>query len=64
LGGELTVQTVEGSPIEAQCPAAMKHQMLRATLIKDGLLLMGSDIAAGISKNFLSSLFKPSLHEY
>lgn len=46
LGGELNIQTVEGSPIEAQCPTAMKHQILHASLIKDGLLLMGSDMQA------------------
>src|SRR5688572_11928408 len=44
LGGELNMQTIEGSPIEAQCPAAMKHHILHATLSKDGLLLMGSDM--------------------
>lgn len=44
LGGELNMQTVEGSPIEAQCPAAIKHQILHATLAKDGLILMGSDM--------------------
>ena len=47
LGGELTLQTVGGSPIEAQCPAAMKDQILHSTLMKDGsLLLMGSDMVA------------------
>ncbi|MDP9230730.1 MAG: VOC family protein [Bacteroidota bacterium] len=44
LGGELALQTVEGSPIEAQCPAAMKHQILHASLMNDGLILMGSDM--------------------
>lgn len=44
LGGELNMQTVEGSPIEAQCPAAMKQQILHASLAKDELLLMGSDM--------------------
>lgn len=44
LGGELTVQTVEGSPIEAQCPAAMKQQVLHASLLKDNLVLMASDM--------------------
>ncbi len=44
LGGELAFQTVEGSPIEAQCAAAMKHQILHASLMKDALLLMGSDM--------------------
>src|SRR5688572_8621698 len=44
LGGELTVQTVEGSPIETQCPPAMKHQVLHASLLKDSLVLMASDM--------------------
>lgn len=44
LGGELNMQTVEGSPIETQCPAAMKHHILHASLAKDDLLLMGSDM--------------------
>src|SRR5215212_2874513 len=45
LGGALTLQTVAGSPVEAQCPTAMKDQILHSTLIKDGILLMGSDMA-------------------
>ena len=44
FGGELNMQTVEGSPIEAQCPASIKHQILHATLAKDELVLMGSDM--------------------
>jgi PhnB protein len=44
LGGELSLQTVEGSPIEAQCPAAMKDHILHASLQKDGLLLMASEM--------------------
>ncbi|MDB5224003.1 MAG: hypothetical protein JWN83_2670 [Chitinophagaceae bacterium] len=44
LGGELNMQTVEGSPIEAQCPAGIKHHILHASLMKDGLILMGSDM--------------------
>src|SRR5215212_698895 len=44
LGGELALQTVEGSPIEAECPAAIKHHILHASLINDGLILMGSDM--------------------
>ncbi len=44
IGGELSLQTVEGSPIEAQSPAAMKNQILHASLIKDGLILLGSDM--------------------
>jgi PhnB protein len=44
LGGELNMQTVEGSPIEAQCPASMKQQILHASLMKDDLVIMGSDM--------------------
>ena len=44
LDAELNMQTIEGSPIEAQCPATIKHQILHASLTKDGLLLMGSDM--------------------
>jgi PhnB protein len=47
IGGELTIQTVEGSPIETQCPAAMKHQVLHSALIKDQLVIMGTDMAHG-----------------
>jgi PhnB protein len=47
IGGELTLQPVEGSPMEAQCPPSMKCQILHSSLIKDGaLLLMGSDMNA------------------
>jgi PhnB protein len=44
LGGELALQTVEGSPIEAQCPPGIKHQILHGSLMKDSLVLMGSDM--------------------
>ena len=44
LDAELTMQTVAGSPIEAQCPQEMKDSILHATLIKDNLLLMGSEM--------------------
>ena len=40
------LQTVEGSPIEAQCPAAIKHQILHSSLTKNALILMGSDMVA------------------
>ncbi|GAC1396962.1 MAG: VOC family protein [Sediminibacterium sp.] len=45
LGGELTLQTIGGSPLEAQCPAAMKDQILHAALTKNGMVLMASDMA-------------------
>ena len=44
LGGELTLQTIEGSTVEAQCPAAMKDQILHASLLKESLVLMASDM--------------------
>src|SRR5436305_7509417 len=44
IGGELSMQTVEGSPIEAQCPPGIKHHILHASLMKDDLVLMGSDM--------------------
>lgn len=44
IGGELSLQTVAGSPMEAQCPAAMKNSILHAELRKDGLLLMASEM--------------------
>jgi len=44
LGGELIIQTIGGSPMETQCPAAMKDQVLHSSLTKSGLLLMGSDM--------------------
>lgn len=44
IGGELVIQTIEGSPLEAQCPASMKHSVLHSSLIKDGLVLMASEM--------------------
>jgi PhnB protein len=44
LGGELSLQTFGGSPMEAQCPAGMKDQILHSSLTKGQLLLMGSDM--------------------
>lgn len=44
LGGELAMQTVEGSPIEHQCPSFMKDQILHASLMKDSIMIMGSDM--------------------
>jgi PhnB protein len=44
LGGELIMQTVEGSPIASQCPTAMKDHILHASLQKDGLILMASEM--------------------
>jgi PhnB protein len=44
LGGELNVMEVNGSPIEAQCPASMKDHVLHSTLTTGGLAIMGSDM--------------------
>jgi PhnB protein len=44
LGGDLTMQTVGGSPIESQCPAGMKDDILHAMLAKNGMLLMASEM--------------------
>ena len=44
LGGALSLQTVAGSPMEAGCPGAMKHQILHGSLTRNGLILMGSDM--------------------
>src|SRR5688500_17413222 len=44
LGGELNMQTIGGSPIEAQCPAGMQDQVLHSALVKDELVIMGSDM--------------------
>lgn len=46
LGGELTMQTVAETPIAAQCPAGMHHQIMHSTLAKDGYVLMGSDMVS------------------
>lgn len=52
LVAELILQTIGSSPVEAQCPAATKDQILHASLTKGSLLLMGSDMAGpdGINK--------------
>lgn len=44
LGGELTLQTIGESPLADKMPAAMKECILHATLTKEGLILMGSDM--------------------
>ena|SRR5688572_4090910 len=44
FGGELTLQTVEGTPMESQCPPAMKHHLMHAMLMNEDLVLMGTDM--------------------
>lgn len=52
LGGELHFQTIGASPMTGKMPAQMKECILHATLIKDGMVLMGSDMVAdkGLTK--------------
>lgn len=44
LGGELTLQTIGDSPLAEKMPLQMKECILHATLVKDKLVLMGSDM--------------------
>lgn len=46
LGGTLNMMPVGGSPMEAECPTAMKDSILHSTLLKDSLVLMASDMLA------------------
>jgi PhnB protein len=44
LGGELTLQSVEESPMAGQWPASAQKRILHASLVKNNLLLQGSDM--------------------
>jgi len=44
LGGELVLQTIKGTPMEAQCPAGTEDQIMHSTLTGDGFVLMASDM--------------------
>lgn len=44
LGGELTLQTIGESPLADKMPAQMKECILHASLVKESLVLMGSDM--------------------
>ncbi|MES2591583.1 MAG: VOC family protein [Bacteroidota bacterium] len=52
LGGTLTFQTVGSSPLAAKMPARMKKAILHATLVKDNVTLMASDMVSdkGLTK--------------
>jgi len=45
LGGELTLQTVGESPMAGQFPPEMHERILHSSLVKDGLILLASDMA-------------------
>jgi PhnB protein len=47
LGGELHFQTIGESPLADKMPAKMKDCILHATLTRDDLLLLGSDMVPG-----------------
>lgn len=44
LGGELSLQTIGESPLGEHFPADRQDKILHATLIKEGIFLMGSDM--------------------
>ncbi|NOT76271.1 MAG: VOC family protein [Cyclobacteriaceae bacterium] len=45
LGGELTLQPVEGSPMENQFPPSARNTILHASLVNGELVLLGSDVS-------------------
>jgi PhnB protein len=44
LGGELTLQTVKGSPMENHWPKEVHNNVLHSSLEKGNLVLLGSDM--------------------
>ncbi|HRP31949.1 MAG TPA: VOC family protein [Agriterribacter sp.] len=46
VGGELSFQTIEASPLSGKLPAKMKKYILHATLKNGSLLLMASDMVS------------------
>lgn len=44
LGGELQFQTVGESPLSEKMPAEMKRCIVHASLTRDGLVIMGTDM--------------------
>ena len=44
LGGDLTLQTIGDSPLSDKMPQQMKQSILHSTLVRDGIVLMGSDM--------------------
>jgi PhnB protein len=46
LGGELQLQTIGESPLSDKMPAQMKNSILHATLTKQNMVLMGSDMVS------------------
>jgi PhnB protein len=46
LGGHLTLQTVEESPMAGQWPKELQKNILHAELTKDDLIILGSDMGS------------------
>lgn len=44
LGGELNVQTIAETPLAAQCPEGLQHQVMHSMLAGPDWVLMGSDM--------------------
>lgn len=44
IGGELDIQTIGESPLAEKLPADMKLKVLHASLRREGLVLMGTDM--------------------
>jgi PhnB protein len=47
IGGKLNIQTVAQSPMSDQWPKDMQHFILHASLVKNNILLLASDIHMG-----------------
>lgn len=45
LGGELTIMTAGESPMAPECLPEDKNKVMHSSLVKDGLMLMASDMA-------------------
>lgn len=48
LGGELTLQTVEESPMAKQWPPQVQKNVLHASLTNQGLVILGSDMGSSM----------------
>ena len=48
IGGELILMTVKDSPMSAQWPAGVQHNILHASLTKNNLVLLGSDMTGPV----------------
>lgn len=44
FGGELSIQTIAETPLAAQCPNGMQHQVMHSMLAGIDWVLMGSDM--------------------